>query len=158
MNVLAFVEQQHGAQVADAFVSVSGRGDQFEALELAEVGRVAEHVDVEEFGDVAAPPSAVLGAERVAYLRALLVDHFAFLGSGPRRPDLTYEVPQALRRRRELDAKLVECAHYLLLDKLLHYLDYSILIFNEFLILLCFQFVLKPAFVNLFFFFLVTNK
>ncbi len=96
MNILAFIEEQHGAEVADAFVSVSGRGDQFEALELPEVCRIAEHVDVEEFGHVATSPSAVLSAERVAYLCTLLVDHLAFFGSGPRRPDLTYEVPQAL--------------------------------------------------------------
>ena len=69
---------------------------------------IAEHVDVEELGDVAASPRVVLGAERVAYLRALFLYHFALLGGGARRTNLTDEIAQTLRRRRELDAELVE--------------------------------------------------
>ena len=34
MNVLAFVEQQHGAQVADALVRVARRRDQLQTLQL----------------------------------------------------------------------------------------------------------------------------
>ncbi len=72
VDVLALVEQQHGAEVADALVGEARRGDQLEALEDAEVGLVAQHVDVEQFGHVAAPPLRVLLADRRPNVRALL--------------------------------------------------------------------------------------
>lgn len=64
MNVLSLVEQQHRAKISDPFVGELRAGYQLEALELAEVRRIAEHVNVEELCDVPASPDGVLFAER----------------------------------------------------------------------------------------------
>lgn len=89
MDILALVEQQHRAQVADAFVGEPGARSQLQALQLAEVRRVAEHVNVQQLRDVPTPPHRVLLAERAANVGALLVYNRALLGGGARRANLT---------------------------------------------------------------------
>src|SRR5258708_482543 len=52
-DLLPFVEQDHQAEIADALVRVVGRDDELEALHLAKLGRVAEHLNEEQLGDIA---------------------------------------------------------------------------------------------------------
>lgn len=53
MNILTLVQQQHGTQITNPFVCETRAGRQLEALELAKVRRVAEHVYVQQLGNVA---------------------------------------------------------------------------------------------------------
>lgn len=65
MNILTFVEEQHGAQVADPLVREARTRDQFQALELTKVRWVTQHVDIEELCDV---PTSVCGEETLLYV------------------------------------------------------------------------------------------
>ena len=56
-------------------------------------------MNVEQLGDIAASPHAVLISERAPDEGALLVDHLALLGSGARGTNLPDQVPQPNRRR-----------------------------------------------------------
>jgi len=58
-DLLVLVEEEHDAEVPEALVGEAGRGDELEALDLAKVRRVAEHVDVEELGDIVVPGERV---------------------------------------------------------------------------------------------------
>lgn len=58
---MVLVEEEHDSEVAEALVCEFGRGDEFEALDLAKVGGVAEHVDVEELGDIVVARVRVCG-------------------------------------------------------------------------------------------------
>jgi len=80
-------------QVSYAFVREFGWRYQFEALQLAKVSRISEHVNVEQLGDVSAPPHRVLLAEGVPDVGALFVDDGPLVGGGSGRSDLTYQVP-----------------------------------------------------------------
>lgn len=82
--------------------------------------RVAKHVDVEQLGYVAATPRRVLLSKSVANEGTLLVNDGAFFGSRARRPNLSYEIAQALRRRRELDAELIKRTRDRILNGLQH--------------------------------------
>ena len=65
VNLLVLVQQQHGSQVSDPLVGELGAGYQLGALQLTEVSRVAQHVNVEQLGHVPAPPHRVLLAKGV---------------------------------------------------------------------------------------------
>lgn len=80
------------------------------------MSRISEHVNIEQLGDITTSPRVVLGPERVSYDGTLLVNNCAFFGRRPCRPDLPDQVAKTLRRRREFDAELVECAHYCVLE------------------------------------------
>lgn len=53
MNILTLIQQQHGTQIANSFICKACAGRQFEALELSKVRRIAEHVYVQQLGNVA---------------------------------------------------------------------------------------------------------
>lgn len=99
MNILPFVQQQHCPQVTYAFVSEARARRQFEALELSEMCRIAEHVDVEQLGDIATPPYRVLLPEGAADVGTLAVHDGPFLGRRPALPYLAYQLPQPSRSR-----------------------------------------------------------
>lgn len=52
-NFVTLIKHGHQAEVADALLGKLVRTDELEAFDLAEVRRVAEHVDEEELGDIA---------------------------------------------------------------------------------------------------------
>ena len=58
--------------------------------------RVAQHVDVEQFGHIAAAVRVVLVTERVPDGGTLLVHYAALVRSRAGRPDLADQVPQPL--------------------------------------------------------------
>jgi hypothetical protein len=58
---LPLVEQQHEAEVADSLFGKTRRRDQLDALHLPEMRRVAEHVNVQQLGDIPVTQGAVGG-------------------------------------------------------------------------------------------------
>jgi hypothetical protein len=50
-DILSLVQEKHQAQVSDPLLGEPRRGAQLHAFHLAEMGGVAEHVDVQQFGD-----------------------------------------------------------------------------------------------------------
>ena len=58
-----------------SFVGESRGGDELHAFQLSEVGWIAEHVDVKEFGHIATTPRVVLFAKRRPNVRAFLLHH-----------------------------------------------------------------------------------
>lgn len=78
-HFLALIQQQHYAQVAQTFVSKARACYELEALDLAEVGIEAEHVDVEEFGDIVVSGVGVFFTERGTYGSRLLFDQSALV-------------------------------------------------------------------------------
>lgn len=95
MHVLSLVEQQHRAEVSDALVGELRAGDELQALELAEVRRIAEHVDVEELRDVPTPPHRVLLAEGGSDVGTLAVDHGPLFGLRLGGADLSDQVAES---------------------------------------------------------------
>ena len=51
-NLLILIQQQHDAQIPQPLIRESWTGYQLETFNLTEMSRVAEHVDVEQFGNV----------------------------------------------------------------------------------------------------------
>lgn len=99
MHILPFVQQQHRAQITNALVREPRIRRQLEALELRKMRRIAEHMDVQQLGDVATAPQRVLLAERGANVGRFLVDDGPFLGGSARCSNLTDEVAQPCGRR-----------------------------------------------------------
>ena len=71
-DLLVLVQQQHDAEVTEPLVGEAWGGDKLDTLHLAELGRVAEHVDVQQLSHV---PVAVVsisllerGADRGRFL------------------------------------------------------------------------------------------
>jgi len=71
-DLLVLVQQQHDAEVSEPLVSEARGGHELDALHLAELGRIAKHVDVQQLGHV---PVAVVsisllerGADRGRFL------------------------------------------------------------------------------------------
>lgn len=86
-DFLVLVEEEHDPEVAESLVGKLGRGYEFEALDLAKVGRVAEHVDVEQFGDIVVAGVRVFLLEGGADGGALLGDEYALVCDGLCGPD-----------------------------------------------------------------------
>ena len=78
-ELLVLVEQEHNAEVAELLVGKARGRDQLEALDLAKVGGVAEHVDVEQLFNVGVPGISVFVLERGAYGCGFLVDDDALV-------------------------------------------------------------------------------
>ena len=95
----ALHEGQDKTFLPDAFVGELRRRNQFETLELPEMSRISEHVDVEQLGHVPAAPHGVLFTERVADVRAFLVDDGALVGRCSGCSDLTNQVSESHRCR-----------------------------------------------------------
>jgi hypothetical protein len=91
---LVLVEQQHGAQVAEALVGEAGGGEQLEALNLAKMGALAEGEEVEQLGDVVAADIGVVAllAEAGTDGGALLLDDGALVGDGLCSADIADEL------------------------------------------------------------------
>lgn len=51
-HLLILIQQQHDAQVPQSFITESRASDQFQTFYLTKVRRVAQHVNVEQFGDI----------------------------------------------------------------------------------------------------------
>lgn len=51
-HLLVLIQQQHDPEIPQSLVAEPRTGDQLQAFYLSEVCRVAEHVYIEEFGDV----------------------------------------------------------------------------------------------------------
>jgi hypothetical protein len=100
VHLLALVEKNHEAEVADALLEELGAGDQLEALHLPPVRRVPEHVDEEELRHVAVAQLVALLLERRADRRALLVDARALVGLRLAGPHVSYQLAQPDRHRR----------------------------------------------------------
>ncbi|GIX64417.1 CopG family transcriptional regulator [Babesia caballi] len=86
------VEQQAQREVAHALVRVLARGDQLDALHLAEVRRVAHELYEQEFGDVLAAVGGGVAVERAADFRALARDDRPLLAGRLAAPDGAYHV------------------------------------------------------------------
>jgi hypothetical protein len=84
-DLLVLVEQEHDAEVAEALVREARARDELQALDLPKVRGVAEHVDVQQLGDVRVPRVHVLLPERRADRRGLLLDQRALICDGLRR-------------------------------------------------------------------------
>lgn len=80
MDILSFIQQQHRAQIADAFVCETWTGGQFQAFQLTEMRRIAEHVNVQQFGNIPASPYRILLAECAANVGAFFVDDSSLFG------------------------------------------------------------------------------
>jgi hypothetical protein len=61
---LVLIQQQHDAQIPQALIAESRARDELQTLDLTEVGRIAEHVNVEKFGDVIVTGERVFLFER----------------------------------------------------------------------------------------------
>jgi len=94
-DLLPLVEQQHEPEVADALLGEARGGDELEALHLAEVGGVAEHVDEHELGHVPVPVVLVALADGGPYRGALPPHHRALLRGRLARAYRAYHVPEA---------------------------------------------------------------
>lgn len=81
-RLLAFVEEQHYAQVSETLVGEAGTCDKLETLDLAKVGRRTKHVDVEQLRDIIVTRKGVLFLERCADRCGLLLDEGALIGHG----------------------------------------------------------------------------
>lgn len=99
MHVLSLVQQKHRAQISDALVGELRAGDELQALELAEVRRIAEHVNVEELRDVSTPPNRIFLAKSGSDVGALSVDHCALFRLRFRGSDLSDQVAESSWRR-----------------------------------------------------------
>lgn len=73
MDILTLVQQQHGTQIPNTFVCETRAGRQLEALELAKVRRIAEHVNVQQLGNVATTASTDRERERKREVGLILV-------------------------------------------------------------------------------------
>jgi hypothetical protein len=51
-HLLVLVQEEHDAQISETFIAESRTGHELQTLDLAEMGRVAEHVNVQQFGDI----------------------------------------------------------------------------------------------------------
>ena len=94
VTFLPLVQQNHEPEVADPLLQKLAAGDQLEALHLAPVGRVPEHVDKQQLGHVPMPQLIVLILEGCAYRGALLVDARALVGLRLAGPHVADELPQ----------------------------------------------------------------
>lgn len=94
-HLLPLVEQQHEAEVPDALLGEARGGDELEALHLAEVGGVPEHVDEHELGHVPVAVVLVPLADGRPYRRALPPHHRPLLRRRLARAYRPYHVPEA---------------------------------------------------------------
>lgn len=81
-HLLALIQQQHDSQIPEAFVSEARACYELEAFDLAEMGLKAEHVYVEEFGDIVVSCVRVLLTERGTYSGGLLFDQGSLVCNG----------------------------------------------------------------------------
>lgn len=81
-HLLALIQQQHDTQVSQTFVSETGTCYELKAFDLTEVGLEAEHVNVEEFGDIVVSCVGVLFTEGGAYSGGLLFDQSTLICDG----------------------------------------------------------------------------
>lgn len=95
MHVLSLVQQQHRTQIADPLVRKSWIGRQLEAFELREMRRIAQHMDVEEFGDVATTPQRILFAECRSNVGRLFVDDGTLFGGRSGGSNLPDQITQS---------------------------------------------------------------
>lgn len=51
-HFLAFVQQEHDSEVTQPLIPKARTGYELQAFHLAEVGLRAEHVDIEQLGDI----------------------------------------------------------------------------------------------------------
>lgn len=79
---MALVEEEHDAQVAEAFVGEAGACDELEALDLAEMRGISEHVDVEQLRDIVVARVRVLLLERCPDGGRLFLDERALVRDG----------------------------------------------------------------------------
>ena len=81
-HLLALIQQQHDSQIPEAFVSEARACYEFETFDLAEMGLEAEHVYVEEFGDIVVSCIGVLLTERGTDSGRLLFDQGSLVCNG----------------------------------------------------------------------------
>mmetsp|Transcript_115450 Transcript_115450/g.331356 ORF Transcript_115450/g.331356 Transcript_115450/m.331356 type:complete len:464 (+) Transcript_115450:494-1885(+) len=93
------VEQLREAQVADALLRELVRGDELQALHLAEVRRVAHHVNEEELRHIPVPELVVVLLEGGPDERALAGDDGPLLRRGLAGPDAADQLPELDRHR-----------------------------------------------------------
>mmetsp|Transcript_1119 Transcript_1119/g.2428 ORF Transcript_1119/g.2428 Transcript_1119/m.2428 type:complete len:603 (+) Transcript_1119:1115-2923(+) len=100
-------QQQQHAQVADALLGEVRRRHELHALQLPEVGGVAQHVHEEQLGHVAVPVLLLFFADGGADHGGFFGDHGAFFGGGFAGADLPDEVSQFQRHFGGLDVNVV---------------------------------------------------
>ncbi|KAG5456528.1 MAG: hypothetical protein BJ554DRAFT_3712 [Olpidium bornovanus] len=93
-DLLVLVEQEHDAKVAKPLVCEAVAGNKFEALDLAEVGRVAEHVNVQQLCDVRVAGLVILLLKGGADVGRLPLYQCPLVRGGLGRPQGLYEVFQ----------------------------------------------------------------
>lgn len=112
-----FVEQQHDAHVAEALVGEARRGYKLQALHLAEVRGVAQHMDVQQLRQVVVAHIGIVVLERRADHGALFLEQRAFVGqrlAGPHTLDERAQIVETRARHQAAKAR-VQRSHLLLL-------------------------------------------
>ena len=93
-DFLILIEEEHGAQVSQSLVRKSGRGQQFEAFYLAEVGSLAEGEEVEQLCNIIPPYVGVVAVlpETGPDGCTLFLHHRSFVGDGLGGPHIADEL------------------------------------------------------------------
>jgi hypothetical protein len=79
-HLLVLVQQEHDTEVPKPLVREPRACNEFQALNLAEMCSIAEHMDVQQLGDVVVSRMGGLFTERSADSRGLLLDECTLIG------------------------------------------------------------------------------
>ena len=83
---------------------------------LAKMRRIAEHMDVEQLGDIPTAPRGIFFTKVIPDIRALAIHHGPFIRLRPRCTYLSDQITQTDRRRGQFDRVLHDIL-YLCLEK-----------------------------------------
>jgi hypothetical protein len=64
---LTLIQQEHNSQIAKSLIGETRASHEFQAFDLAEVGRGTQHMNVEEFRNIVVPRIRVFFPERSPY-------------------------------------------------------------------------------------------
>lgn len=81
-HFLVFVQQQHSSKIAQSFVREQWTGSQLQTFNLTKMGRVSEHVNVKQLGDVGMAELCILLLERSSNECRLFLDDSPFIRVG----------------------------------------------------------------------------
>jgi hypothetical protein len=79
-DLRALIQQQHRPEITQPLVAEPRAGDELEAFDLTEMGRVTEHMDVKQLSDVVVSHEGVAFLERRSDRRRFDLDERPFIG------------------------------------------------------------------------------